>query len=127
MPIQSEQRSFGAIVESVVDELSPDEVPGGPLLFVDDPHEVADVLNAAGYSQVMAEKRVKDTDLKSIDQLLSSGWAIMGLDAQPEDVQKRIRSATIKRAEPFKLQDDSYRFPDGVIVAYGRKSLSDDA
>jgi ubiquinone/menaquinone biosynthesis C-methylase UbiE len=56
MPIQSQQESFGAIVQSVVEELSPAEVPGGPLLFVDDPDEVASVLTAAGFTEVMAEK-----------------------------------------------------------------------
>lgn len=119
MPIQSEQKSFGAIVQSVVEELSPDDVPGGPLLYVDDPDEVGGVLTAAGFTKVMAEKRTKVTYLENINQLLSSGWAIMGLDAQPKDVQDRIREATIERAKPFKQLDDTYSFPDGIIVACG--------
>jgi len=119
MPIQNEQESFGAIVHSVVEELSPDEVPGGPLLYVDDPDDVAGVLTAAGFTEVMAEKRIKATYLDTINQLLRSGWAIMGLDDQPKGVQDRIRAATIERAEPFKQPDGTYNFPDGIIVACG--------
>ncbi len=120
MPIQSEQAGFGAIAQSVVEELSADEIPGGPLLNVEDPDEVANVLRAVGFSEVVADKRVKATHLSSIDQLLSSGWAIMGLDAQPQDVQDRIRVATIERAKPYRQADGSYNFPDGVITAQGR-------
>jgi len=119
MPIQSEQKGFGAVAQSVIEELSPDEVPGGPLLNVDDPADVAQVLMGAGFDGVNAEKRIKPTKLESINQLLTSGWAIMGLDAQPQKTQDRIRKKTIERAEPFKQPDGSYEFPDGIVVAHG--------
>lgn len=122
MPIQSEQKGFGAIAQSVIEELSPDEVPGGPLLNIDDPADVAKVLVEAGFDGVYAEKRIKPTKLDSIDLLLTSGWAIMGLDAQPHKIQDRIRTKTIERAEPYKQPDGSYEFPDGVIIAHGTNS-----
>lgn len=117
MPIQSEQKSFGAFMESVLEEIPPEDVPGGPLLHVSDPDVVADLLANAGFSQVLAEKRLKPTRLDRIEPLLRAGWSIMALSDQPEDVQERIRSKTIERASKFKVEDGSFDFPDSIIVA----------
>jgi len=121
MPVQSEQKCFGSFFESVREEVPPEEVPGGPLLDVSDPNEVGALMRAAGFTDVTAEKRVKPVQLDSIDLLLRSGWALFGLDDQPEDIQDRIRSKTIERAAPYIQQDGSYDFPDVVIVARGVK------
>ena len=121
MPVQSEQKSFGAFYQSALEEIPPEDAPGGPLLNASDPDEVGQVLEAAGFADVAADKRVKPTRLATIDQLLRSGWAFLGLDSQPQSVQDRIRARTIERAEPFKQQDGSYDFPDVVIVASGTK------
>jgi SAM-dependent methyltransferase len=121
MPIQSEQKSFGAFFQSAREEIPPEDVPGGPLLDVDDPTEVGNVLGRAGFASVVSEKRVKPTRLESIDQLLNAGWAFMGLANHPQDTQDRIRAKTIERAANFKKPDGSYEFPDTVIVAGGVK------
>lgn len=121
MPIQSEQRSFGAFFDSAREEVPPEDVPGGPLLDVDDPTEVANVLEGAGFGGVIAEKRVKPTRLEELDLLLRAGWAFMGLDDAPQETQDRIRARTIERAAAFKQADGSYEFPDVVIVARGVK------
>ena len=119
MPIQSEQRSFGAFFESAREEIPPEDVPGGPLLDVIDPDEVGRVLGAAGFSEVVAEKRVKPTQLESIEVLLRAGWSFMGLADHPRDVQDRVRAKTLERAAGFRRQDGSYDFPDTVIIASG--------
>lgn len=121
MPIQSEQKSFGAFFESAREEIPPEDVPGGPLLDADDPAEVGNVLRRAGFANVVAEKRVKPTRLESIDLLLHAGWAFMGLADHPQNTQDRIRARTIERAANFKKPDGSYEFPDTVIVAGGVK------
>ncbi len=121
MPIQSEQKSFGAFFESAREEIPPEDVPGGPLLDVEDPTEVGRVLERAGFAGVTSEKRVKPTRLESIDLLLHAGWAFMGLDDHPQGTQDRIRAKTIERAADFKRSDGSYEFPDVVIVAGGVK------
>ncbi len=121
MPIQSEQKSFGAFMESVLEEISPEDVPGGPLLHETDPAVVGALLSDAGFVDVLAEKRVKPTRLDSIDRVLNAGWPIMGLDDHPEDVQQRIRAKTIERAAQFEVPDGSFDFPDVVIVASGVK------
>lgn len=117
MPIQAEQRSFGAFFESAREEIPPEDVPGGVLMDVDEPGVVADLLSGAHFSDVRAEKRVKPTRLDGIEHVLRAGWSFMGLDGHPEDVQQRIRSKTIERAAPFQQADGSYEFPDVVIVA----------
>ena len=124
MPIQSRQKSFGAVFESARDEIPPEEVPGGPLLDVEDPSVLSSLLSAAGFTGVVAETRVKPTRLASIDPILRAGWAFMGLDSQPADVQQRIRETTIEKAAPFAAPDGSYEFPDIVIVAAGMKGLA---
>lgn len=121
MPIQSEQKSFGAFLESAREEIPPEDVPGGPLLDVNDPIEVGKVLRVAGFAEVTSEKRVKPTRLESIEILLRAGWAVMGLENHSQDTQDRIRANTIARAEGFKRPDGSYDFPDSVIVAGGVK------
>lgn len=121
MPVQAEQKCFGAFFESAREEIPPEEVPGGPLLDVDDPQVVADVLRSAGFGDVVAEKRVKPTRLESIDPLLRAGWAFLGLDGQAQDLQDRIRARTIERAAPYRLADGSYDFPDVVIAARGAR------
>ena len=127
MPIQSEQKSFGAFFESALEEIPPEDVPGGPLLDVSDPGVVAELLSGAGFSEVAAEKRVKPTRLDGIERLLRAGWSFMGLDDHPSEVQQRIRSKTIDRAAPFRQSDGSYEFPDVVIVAGAVKSVDEEA
>jgi SAM-dependent methyltransferase len=121
MPVQSEQKSFGAFFASATEELPPEDVPGGPLLNVSDPAVVSSMMEVSGFTGVVAEKRVKPTQLENIDLLLNTGWSIFGLDDQPQDIQDRIRTKTIERAEPYKQQDGSYDFPDVIIVASGVK------
>jgi len=122
MPIQAEQKCFGAVFASAREEIPPEDVPGGPLLDVSDPREVGDMIEAAGFTAVVADKRVKPTRLDAIDLLLKTGWTILGLDDFPQDVQERIRANTIKRAAPYKQPDGSYDFPDVIIVASGEKA-----
>ena len=121
MPIQSEQKSFGAFFESAREEIPPEDVPGGPLLDVIDPADVGKVLEVARFADVTSEKRVKPTRLENIEVLLRAGWAFMGLDNHPQNIQDRIRAKTIERAAGFKQPDGSYAFPDSVIVASGVK------
>jgi SAM-dependent methyltransferase len=120
-PIQSEQPGFGSFFSAVREEIPPEDVPGGPILDVTDPAEVAAIITAAGFSNVTAEKRLKPTRLANIDLLLNAGWAIMGLDARPKDMQDRIKAATIENAAPYKQADGSYSFSDNVIVSSGVK------
>lgn len=117
MPIQSEQKSFGAFFESAREEIPPEDVPGGPLLDVSDPEGVGKVLSGAGFSEVLAEKRVKPTRLDSVERVIRAGWSFMALHDHPMETQQRIRAKTIERAAPFKQHDGSYEFPDTVIVA----------
>ena len=42
---------------------------------------------------------------------------------KPQDVQARIPSGTVARAEQYKTAEGSYRFPDVVLVAVGQKKL----
>lgn len=121
MPIQSEQKCFGAFFASANEELPQEDVPGGPLLNASDPTDVVSLMRAARFTSVVGEKRVKPIQLENIDQLLTSGWSIFGLDDQPQNVQQRIRAKTIQRAEPYKQPNGSYDFPDVVIVASGSK------
>jgi SAM-dependent methyltransferase len=121
MPVQSEQKCFGAFFTSAREEVPPEDVPGGPLLDVDDPAEVGSMMASAQFIKVIAEKRVKPTRLENIDQLLKTGWTLLGLDDQPQDIQDRIKTKTIERAEHYKQPDGSYDFPDVVIVASGLK------
>jgi SAM-dependent methyltransferase len=121
MPIQSEQKCFGAFFASATEELPPEGVPGGPLLNANDPAEVGSLMEAAGFNDIAAEKRVKPIQLENIDLLLKTGWSLFGLDDQPQDMQERIRIKTIQRAEPYKQPDGTYDFPDVVIVASGLK------
>ena len=73
MPVQSEQKCFGAFFASVTDELPPEDVPGGPLLSVSDPAVVGSMLEASGFTGVVAAKRVKPIRLENIDLLLKAG------------------------------------------------------
>ncbi|MDA1074013.1 MAG: class I SAM-dependent methyltransferase [Proteobacteria bacterium] len=121
MPIQSEQKCFGSFFASASEELPPEDVPGGTLLYVDDPAVVGLMVKESGFTNIVSEKRIKPIKLEHIDLLLKTGWSIFGLDDQPQDVQNRIRTKTIQRAEPYKQADGSYDFPDVVIVVSGTK------
>ncbi len=122
-PIQSEQAGFGSFASALAEVLPPEEIPGGPLLNIADPAEYETLLSTCGYSNARCEKIVKPVDMNDLNQLLDVGWKMTGLATQPQDVQARIRSGTVARAEQYKTADGGYRFPDVVLVAVGQKKL----
>ncbi len=122
MPIQSEQKSFGAFFSSATEEIPPEDVPGGPLLIATKPEELTHFIEAAGFAEVTGEKRVKPVHLPNLDILLNAGWSFMALHDKPQDVQDRIREKTIERAGPYQEPDGSYKFPDNVLAASGVKA-----
>ena len=83
-PIQSRQASWGSFARAMEEELPPETIPSGPLLNVEKPAEYVSLLNSCGFTNSKCETRLKPVVLESIDKLLSSAWAITGLDAEPE-------------------------------------------
>lgn len=120
-PIQAEQACWGSFAEALCEELPPEELPGGLLLEVADPHDYETVLSQCGYVNAHCERRVKPVAFSRIEQLLDAGWTVCGLGDQPQEIQDRIRAGTIKRAAKYQRPDGGYSFPDVVLVATGRR------
>jgi len=118
-PIQAEQACWGSFAEALCKELPPEELPGGLLLEVADPHDYETLLSQCGYVNAHCERRVKPVAFSKIDQLLDAGWIVCGLGDQPQEIQDRIRAGTIDRAAKYKRPDGGYSFPDVVLVATG--------
>lgn len=116
-PIQARQRSFGSFAEAVAAELPPEEVPGGPLLDYAEPGEYESLLTECGYAECRVDRTVKPVEIGSLDELLTAGWNLVGLHAQPQDIQDRIEAGTRERAAQYRQDDGSYLFPDEVLVA----------
>lgn len=117
MPIQSEQMSFASVMSAIFAEIPPEESPGGPLLNATDPLELTAFIEAAGFSNVRCEKRIKPVELASAEPIIATGWDFMGLHDKPQDMQDRIMAQTLKNAEEYLDSDGFYRFPDKVLVA----------
>jgi len=124
-PVQSEQPGFGSFAAAISEVLQPEEVPGGPLLNVADPSEYITILTACGFDGARCERIVKPAYMTDLSQLLDLGWKMTGLADQPKDIQARIRSGTIARAEKYRTSDGGYQFPDVVLVAVGQVKTSD--
>lgn len=120
-PIQAEQACWGSFAEALCEELPPEELPGGLLLEVADPHDYETLLSRCGYVNAHCERRVKPVAFSKIDQLLDAGWMVCGLGDQPQEIQDRIRAGTIDRAAKYRRPDGGYIFPDVVLVATGHR------
>jgi ubiquinone/menaquinone biosynthesis C-methylase UbiE len=121
-PIQAEQASWGSFAEALCKELPPESLPGGPLLEVSDPQRYETLLSECGYRDTHCERKLKPVAFSEIDQLLSVGWKVCGLQDQPQEIQDRIREGVIDRAAKYKSRDGGYSFPDVVLVATGCRS-----
>lgn len=120
-PIQSEQASFGSFADALYESLPPEQVPGGPLLDVSNPNDYELLLQDCGYVNVRCQRRRKPVELDDISALLDAGWKIANLSEQPNDVQAKIREATITKAAKFQRPGGGYSFPDVVLVASGHQ------
>lgn len=121
MPIQSEQLSWFCVMSAIADEIPQEEVPGGPLVPAEQPEELAHFIEAAGFRDVGAEKRVKPLHLRDSDILARAGWDFMMLHTRPQDMQDRLRSKIAQNVEAYRQDDGTFLFPDKVLVAYARK------
>jgi SAM-dependent methyltransferase len=119
-PIQSQQGSWGSFARAVDGILPPETVPGGALLDVEDPEDLVTLLSDCGFNNPFCQVRLKPVEMQSLDTLLTAGWAVTGLDAQPSDVQDKIRAATVANAAPYKRPDGSFEFPDKVLLAWAQ-------
>ena len=118
-PIQSRQPSWGSFADAVGAVLPPETVPGGALLDVAEPEVYIELLRGCGYSDVDCQAKEKPVRLAKLEVLLDSGWIITGLHEQPQEIQDRIEHGVRGRAAVYRNDDDSYTFPDYVLVARG--------
>ncbi len=118
-PIQSRQPSWGSFANAVEEVLGSEVVPGGVLLNVEEPDVYVELLRKCGYDDVACTLKEKPVTLKNLDVLLNSGWTITSLHDQPQDVQDRVERGVRERAAPYRNDDDSFAFPDRVLVALG--------
>jgi len=120
-PIQSRQASWGSFAAACAEVLPPEQVPGGPLLHIEEPQDYVDLLTRAGFRDCTSTLRVKPCAIGSLDTLITAAWKIAGLDSQSADVQERIRDGTVERANRYRQPDGRYNFPDEVLVSVARK------
>jgi len=118
-PIHDEQASLGVLYRALAECLPQQDeemFPSGPLARVSDPGVHSELLEAAGFRQVMCERRVKPLVQADLEQMCAALWHLAGLGRLPEDDQRRIRGRIEELAAPFREQDGYYRFPDKVIA-----------
>ena len=120
-PIQSRQASWGSFLQALLEELPPETNPSGPLLNVEKPADYIILLENSGFQDAKCQVRVKPVRVKNIDQLLTAACAITGLADKPEDVQERIRAGTVENANKYLQRDDSFEFPDEVLLAWAMR------
>ena len=81
-------------------------------------------LRRAGFGSVRGEVRVKPIHMRTLEPILKGGWAVAGLDQQPQEIQDEIKRNVIENASPYLHYDGTYEFPDKVVVVAATTQLS---
>jgi hypothetical protein len=96
-------------------------MPGGPLLMVSDPASIRAEVLTGGFRECRVERRHVTCRLQSLEPLLEVGWKFASLDAVGSDVADRIKATTYRNAEPYKLENGCYEFPDEILLGVASK------
>jgi SAM-dependent methyltransferase len=121
IPDQLRQASFGSLFSAVTEHHALEAMPGGPLLMESDPAAIQAQVFTGGFRECRVERRRVTCRLQSLEPLLEAGWKFANLDEVEADVGDRIRAATYHNAEPYKLADGSYEFPDEILLGVASK------
>jgi SAM-dependent methyltransferase len=121
MPIQSKRTGFNIVLDTAREylELPEHVIKGGPLLEVESPDGIIDVMRGAGFNSFEGYELTNYTVLPSIDTLLNYAWNKIGLGNASREVQERIRSRSIEKTEAYRHADGTYHFPDRVLAVRG--------
>ncbi len=121
IPDQLRQASFGSFFSAVAKHHEMEAMPGGPLLMESDPAAIRAEVLTGGFRECRVERRHVKCRLQSLEPLLEVGWKFANLEQGEANVRDRIRTTTYSNAEPYKLADGSYEFPDEVLVGVASK------
>jgi SAM-dependent methyltransferase len=121
IPDQLRQASFGSFFSAVAKHHDMEAMPGGPLLMESDPAAIRAEVLAGGFRECRVERRHVQCRLHSLEPLLEVGQQFAGLDQVETKVSDRIRATTYENAEPYKLADGSYEFPDEIFLGVASK------
>jgi SAM-dependent methyltransferase len=116
-PIQTQQPSWGSFMLATEAVLPAQALFGGPLLMTEEPEPYLSYLRGAGFRDLSCATRVKPIRMKTLEPILRGGWAVAGLNKQPQDIQLQIKQNVEQNALPYRRADGSYEFPDNVLVA----------
>ena len=120
IPVQESQSSFGAFI-SALTEHHTREVPGGPLLLETDSSVHERMLAESGFGECQVEQREVTCHLQSLDLVIKGCWEIAKLSDLPREIQAKIEASTRQNAEPYRNDDGTYTFPDGVLLGMAVK------
>jgi len=115
-----EQFGFGAFIEGLTAHHTMDDLPHGPIYLGASEEDYKSLMREAGFGEYDVNIRQLNLYLENLDPLLQCGWAICDLSKLPGEIQEKIRSTTIEKAAPYKI-DTGYAFPDRVVGGVARK------
>jgi len=121
VPDQLRQASFGSFFSAVAKHHEMEAMPGGPLLMESDPAAIRAEVLKGGFRECRVERRRIMCRLQSLEPLLEVGWKFANLEQSEANVKDRIRTTTYSNAEPYKLADGSYEFPDEIFLGVASK------
>ena len=86
-----------------------------------DPAAIRAEVLTSGFRECRVERRRSTCRLQSLEPLLEVGWKFANLEQAEANVKDRIRTTTYDNAEPYKLADGSYEFPDELFLGVASK------
>jgi SAM-dependent methyltransferase len=121
MPVQSKRVGINIVIATARDllDLPAKLITGGPLMDIESPQGIIDVMHVAGFKSTSGYLRTNYIVLESLDTLLTYAWTKIGLSTAPQAVQDHIRAVTFEKAQSYRGVDGAYRFPDQVLAACG--------
>jgi SAM-dependent methyltransferase len=111
---------FGAFEAGLTAHHTMEVLAHGPIYLESTRDDYENLIKNAGFAEYEVAAHQLTLHLSSLEPVLQTGWDECELSDLRQDIQDKIRAATIQQAEPYRTES-GYAFPDQIVIGQATK------